>query len=108
MASGIKDKVAIIGMGCTEFGELWDKSSEDLIVEAYKEAAEDAGIEIKDIGAAWYASCFEEVNVGRGGIPLARALKLPNIPVTRVGNFCTTGTEAIRGACYAVASGAVI
>jgi acetyl-CoA C-acetyltransferase len=106
MASGIKDKVAIIGMGCTRFGELWDKSSEDLIVEAYKEAAEDAGIEIKDIDAAWYASCFEEVNVGRGGIPLARALKLPNIPVTRVENFCTSGTEAIRGACYGVASGA--
>lgn len=106
MASGIKNKVAIIGMGCTKFGELWDKSSEDLIVEAYKEAAEDAGIEIKDIDAAWYASCFEEVNVGRGAIPLARALKLPNIPVTRVENFCTSGTEAIRGACYAVASGA--
>ncbi len=101
-----KNKVAIIGMGCTKFGEQWDKSSEDLIVEAYKEAAEDAGIEIKDIDAAWYASCFEEVNVGRGGIPLARALKFPNIPVTRVENFCTSGTEAIRGACYAVASGA--
>ena len=106
MASGIKNKVAIIGMGCTKFGELWDKSSEDLIVEAYKEAAEDAGIEIKDIDAAWYASCAEEINVGRGGIPLARALKLPNIPVTRVENFCTSGTEAIRGASYAVASGA--
>lgn len=106
MASGIKNKVAIIGMGCTKFGELWDKSSEDLIVEAYKEAAEDAGIEIKDVDAAWYGSCFEEVNVGKGGIPLARALKLPNIPVTRVENFCTSGTEAIRGASYAVASGA--
>ncbi len=106
MAEGIKNKVAIIGMGCTQFGELWDKSSEDLIVEAYKEAAEDAGIGIKDIDAAWYASCFEEVNVGRGGIPLARALKLPNLPVTRVENFCTSGTEAIRGAAYAVASGA--
>ncbi len=106
MASGIKNKVAIVGMGCTQFGELWDKSSEDLIVEAYKEAAEDAGIQTNDIDAAWYGSCFEEVNVGRGGIPLARALKLPNVPVTRVENFCTTGTEAIRGACYAVASGA--
>jgi acetyl-CoA C-acetyltransferase len=106
MASGIRDKFAIIGMGCTKFGELWDKSSEDLIVDAYKEAAEDAGIETKDIDAAWYGSSFEEVNVGRGGIPLARALKLPNIAVTRVENFCATGTEAIRGACYAVASGA--
>jgi acetyl-CoA C-acetyltransferase len=106
MASGIKNKVAIIGMGCTRFGELWDKSEEDLIVDAYQEAIEDAGIETKDIGAAWFASCFDEVNVGKGGIPLARALKLPNIPVTRVENFCTSGTEALRGACYAVASGA--
>lgn len=106
MTSGIKNKVAIIGMGCTKFGELWDKSEEDLIVDAYTEAAKDAGIEINDIGAAWFASCFDEVNAGKGGIPLARALSLPNIPVTRVENFCTSGTEALRGACYAVASGA--
>jgi acetyl-CoA C-acetyltransferase len=106
MASGIKNKVAIIGMGCTGFGELWDKSEEDLIVDAFNEAVEDAGVEMKDIEAAWFGSCFEEVNAGKGGIPLARALKLPNIPVTRVENFCTTGTEALRGACYAVASGA--
>ena len=106
MAAGIKDKVAIIGMGCTRFGEFWDKSEQDLIVDAFKEAISDAGIETKDIGAAWFGSCFDEVNVGKGAIPLARALKLPNIPVTRVENFCTTGTEALRGACYAVASGA--
>ncbi|MBC8391219.1 MAG: acetyl-CoA acetyltransferase, partial [Deltaproteobacteria bacterium] len=98
MAIGIKDKVAIIGMGCTKFGEFWDKSEEDLIVDAYKEAIEDAGIETKDIDAAWFGSAFDEVNVGKGGIPLARALKLPNIPVTRVENFCATGTEALRGA----------
>jgi len=98
MATGIKNKVAIIGMGCTRFGELWDKSETDLIVDAYKEAIEDAGIETKDIGAAWFASCFVEGNAGKGGIPLARALKLPNIPVTRVENFCTSGTEALRGA----------
>ena len=106
MAIGIKDKVAIIGMGCTKFGEFWDKSEADLIVDAYKEAIEDAGIETKDIDAAWFGSAFDEVNVGKGGIPLARTLKLPNIPVTRVENFCATGTEALRGACYAVASGA--
>jgi len=106
MATGIKNKVAIIGMGCTRFGELWDKSEEDLMVDAFKEAIEDAGVETKDIGAAWFASCFEEVNAGKGAIPLARALKLPNIPVTRVENFCTSGTEALRGACYAVGSGA--
>jgi len=106
MAEGIKNKVAIIGMGCTKFGELWDKSSESLMVEAFGEALQDAGIEKKDIDAAWFSSCFAENNVGKSAIPLAGALKLPFLPVTRTENFCASGTEAIRAACYAVASGA--
>ena len=106
MAEGIKDKVAIIGMGCTRFGERWDDSSEDLIVEAFKEAIEDAGIEKKEIQAAWFGSCMDEVNVGKSATPLSLALKLSYLPVTRVENFCATGSEALRGAVYAVASGA--
>ena len=106
MAEGIKDKVAIIGMGCTRFGERWDAGAEDLIVEAFKEAIEDAGIEKNEIQAAWFGSCFDEVNVGKSATPLSLTLKLPFIPVTRVENFCATGSEALRGAVYAVASGA--
>ncbi|MGQ9668978.1 MAG: acetyl-CoA acetyltransferase [Desulfosoma sp.] len=106
MATGIKDKVAIIGMGCTRFGERWNDGAEDLMVEAFMEALQDAGIEKKEIDAAWLGTCFDEVNVGKSAIPLAQALKLPSISVTRVENFCATGTEAFRGACYAVASGA--
>jgi acetyl-CoA C-acetyltransferase len=106
MATGIKDKVAIIGMGCTRFGERWDMGAEELMVEAFKECIEDAGIEKKEIGAAWLGTCFESINVGRSALPLSLTLRLPNIPVTRVENFCATGTEAFRGACYAVASGA--
>ena len=107
MAEGIKDKVAIIGMGCTKFGERWNDSAEDLIVEAFTEALADAGLEKKDIQAAWFGSCFDEVNVGKSGTTLSMTLKLPFIPVTRVENFCATGSEALRGAVYAVASGAV-
>jgi len=106
MPEGIRNKVAIIGMGCTRFGELWDKSSESLMVEAFGEAIQDAGIEKKDIDAAWFSSCFAENNVGKSAIPLAGALKLPFLTVTRTENFCASGTEAIRAACYAVASGA--
>jgi acetyl-CoA C-acetyltransferase len=106
MAEGIKDKVAIIGMGCTAFGEHWDKGAEDLIVEAFSEALGDAGIEKKDIQAAWYGSCYEELNVGKSGLALSRTLKLPFIPVTRVENLCASGSEALRGAVYGVASGA--
>jgi acetyl-CoA C-acetyltransferase len=104
--SGIKDKVAIIGMGCTKFGELWDKSAEDLMVEAFKEAIKDAGIETRDIQAAWQGNHYTEVNVGHSALPSSTTLKLPFIPVTHVENFCASGSEAFRGACYAVASGA--
>ena len=106
MASGIKDKVAILGMGCSKFGERWDCDAEDLIVESYSEAIADAGIETSQIDAAWFATAIEEVHVGKSGVPLSVALRLPNIPVTRVENFCASGTEAFRGAVYAVASGA--
>jgi len=106
MAKGIKNEIAIIGMGCTKFGELWDKSEDDLIVDAFLEAVKDAGIDREDIDAAWFGSCFDEVNVGKSGLALSKALKLPFLPVTRVENFCASGTEAFRGACYAVASGA--
>lgn len=106
MAGGIKDKVAIIGMGCTTFGEHWDKGSEDLIVEAFAEAIEDARIEKRDIQAAWLGSCYEEFNVGKSALPLSRILKLPFIPVTRIENLCASGSEALRGAVYGVASGA--
>lgn len=97
----IKDKVAIIGMGCTRFGELWDKNTYDLIIDATYEAFEDAGIEPKDVQAAWIGTVFSGVTA----ITLSLPLKLQYIPVTRVENLCATGTEAIRAATYAVAAG---
>jgi len=106
MAEGIKDKVAIIGMGCTKFGERFDAGPQDLIVEAFKECLEDAGIEKNAIQAAWWGVHMPDISVGRGATVLSMALKLPFIPVTRVENFCATGSEALRGAVYAVASGA--
>jgi acetyl-CoA C-acetyltransferase len=106
MAEGIRDKVVILGMGCTKFGERWESAPEDLAVEAFVECIEDAGIEKKEIQAAWLGSHFDEINVGKGGNFLGAALKLPLVPVTRVENFCASGTEAFRGACYGVASGA--
>lgn len=98
---GIKDKVAIIGMGCTKFGELWDKSVGDLIVDAAYEAFEDAGIEPKQVEAAWIGTVFS----GLSAITLA-PLRLSYVPITRVENMCATGSEALRAAVYAVAAGA--
>jgi acetyl-CoA C-acetyltransferase len=107
MAKGIRDKVAILGMGCSQFGERWDTGTEGLMAEAFDEALLDAGIERNQIEAAWYGSCIDSINVGNSAIPASTALRLDGIPVTRLENMCATGTEALRGAAYAVASGAV-
>ncbi len=106
MASGIRDKVAILGMGCSRFGERWDCGPEDLMLEAFNEALADANVTTAQIEAAWFGVCLEENNVGKTAGPLAVALRLPRIAATRVENACATGTEALRGAAYAVASGA--
>ena len=106
MATGIRDKVAIIGMGCSHFGERWDVGAEELMVESFSECIEDAGIDTGDIEAAWLGTCMDEVNVGKSAVPLSTTLRLPFIPVTRVENYCASGTESFRGAVYAVASGA--
>lgn len=97
----IKDKVAIVGMGCTRFGERWDMGVEDLLVEAAYEAFEDAGIQPKDIQAAWLGTVFSGVTA----ITMS-PLGLQYIPMTRVENMCATGSEAIRAASYAIAAGA--
>lgn len=106
MPRGIKDKVAILGMGCSKFGERWDKDADQLMVEAFDEALTDAGIETSQIDAAWLGVGFDAQNIGPSGIPLSMALRLPNIGVTKVENYCASGTESFRGAVYAVASGA--
>jgi acetyl-CoA C-acetyltransferase len=98
---GIKDRVAIVGMGCVKFGENWGQSLEDMVIDAAYEAYEDAGIDPGIVEAAWWGSVF----AGETGQILASPLKLSYIPVTHVENACATGSEAIRGACYAVAAG---
>src|SRR5216683_2468093 len=101
-SNGIRDRVAIIGMGCTPFGERWDKGADDLLVDATKDALASAGVGLRDIDAFWLGTLFS----GSSGLTLSRPLKIDYKPVTRVENFCATGSEAFRNACYAVASGA--
>ncbi|MEZ5170601.1 MAG: acetyl-CoA acetyltransferase [Acidimicrobiia bacterium] len=99
---GIKDQVAIVGMGCTRFGEAWDKSADDLMIDAADETFESAGITKQDVDAYWLGTAMS----GMSGMTLARPLQVTGKPVTHVENFCATGSEALRNAAYAVASGA--
>jgi acetyl-CoA C-acetyltransferase len=102
-SNGIRDRVAIVGMGCTTFGEHWDRSADDLLVDATEECyASTPSITTDDVDAYWLGT----MSSGQSGLVLSRPLRLDYKPVTRVENFCATGSEAFRNACYAVASGA--
>jgi acetyl-CoA C-acetyltransferase len=101
MAKSLKDKVAIIGMGCTQFGELWDKDVDDLIVDAVYEALADAKVEMKNIQAVWCGTANSGVNASSVSAPL----QLQYVPATRVENACATGIETIRNAAHALVAG---
>ena len=103
MAShGIRDRVAIVGMGCTVFGEHWDKSADDLLVDAVTDALASANVDQAHVDAYWLGT----MGSGISGLTLSRPLRVDYKPVTRVENMCATGSESFRNACYAVASGA--
>jgi acetyl-CoA C-acetyltransferase len=101
-AHGICDRVAIIAMGCTDFGEHWDRSADDLLIDAVNSATSSVGVAPNDIDAFWLGTYTS----GLSGLSLSRPLRLHGKPVSRVENMCATGSEALRNACYAVASGA--
>lgn len=103
MAShGICDRVAIVGMGCTAFGEHWDKGADDMLVESTQEAFKSANVAKAQVDAYWLGT----MGSGVSGLVLSEAIKIDYKPVTRLENMCATGSEAIRNAAYAVASGA--
>jgi len=99
---GITDKVAIVGMACTKFGEHWDLGTDELLLQAAEGAFASAGVGRADVDAYWLGTAQS----GMSGLLLARPLRVRDKPVTRVENFCASGSEALRQAAYAVASGA--
>lgn len=104
---GVSGKVAIIGVGLSKFGENFDKSYGDMVIDACYAAFEDANITKDKIQAAWLGTYMPYAwNIeGVSGTSLAEPLNLFPIPVTRVSNYCCTGMEAVRGAALAVAAG---
>jgi acetyl-CoA C-acetyltransferase len=102
-SNGIAGKVAVVAMGCSSFGERWDASTDDLLLEAYRECLDSApSVDADAVDAYWLGT----LSSGLGGLTLSRAIGSDDKPVTRVENFCATGSEAFRNACYAVAAGA--
>lgn len=105
MPESIKDRVAIVGVGCTKFGENFDQSFEDLVADAACAALADARIDPERVDAAWLGTFSPYGGHGKASVSLADALRLYGKPITRVENYCATGTDAFRNAAMAVASG---
>ncbi|MCB0220906.1 MAG: acetyl-CoA acetyltransferase [Chrysiogenetes bacterium] len=105
MAGSIKDKVAIVGAGCVKFGDNFERSYTDMATEAGLLAMKDAGIESDRIEAAWLGTYLPNNGLGKAGSSISDPLHLYGIPITRVENYCATGTDAFRNAAIAVASG---
>ncbi len=101
MRNEFRNQVAIIGIGCTRFGELYEASAEQLICEAGFDAMADANIEPAQIEAAWVGTVMSQL----AGDALGDPLKLHGIPITRVSMYCASGMDAFRNAALAIASG---
>ncbi len=99
---GIADRVAVIGMSCTPFAEHWDRCIDDLIIDAATAAYASAGVPQSGVDAFWFGTAQSAAS----GLGLSGPLKIHGKPVTRVENYCATGSDALRQAAYAVASGA--
>jgi acetyl-CoA C-acetyltransferase len=107
MTSEIKDRLAIVGAGCTNFDENFEQSYGDLIAAAAFEAFEEAGVGPRDIEAAWLSTAFPDNTVyhGKAGHDLCEPLSLRGIPITRVSNFCGSAGDAVINAAQALLSG---
>jgi len=101
--------VAVIGLGLTKFGELWDKSFRQLIAEAGSKAILDAGIEGKEIDAIYVGSMSSGRFIGQEHIGALVAdisgFSHSHIPATRVEGACASGGLAVRQGYLSIASG---
>ena len=101
--------VAVIGIGLTKFGELWDKSFRQLIAEAGSKAILDAGIGGSEIDAMYVGSMSSGRFVGQEHIGALVAdvsgFSHQHIPSTRVEGACASGGLAVRQGYLSIASG---
>ncbi|MCK4365645.1 MAG: thiolase domain-containing protein [Thermoplasmatales archaeon] len=101
--------VAVIGVGITKFGELWDKSFRQLIAEAGSQAIIDSGISGKEIDALYVGSMSAGRFVGQEHVGAlvadASGFSQMHIPSIRVESACASGGLAVRQGYFSVASG---
>lgn len=100
-------KVAVIGVGMTRFGELWNSSLRNLTIEAGIKALSDAGVPGERVDALYTGCMSGDMFVKQGHIAslIADYGGLLPVPSTRVEAACASGGLALRQGLMAIASG---
>jgi len=100
-------EVAVIGVGLTKFGELWDVSFREIMLEAGIRAIEDAGIDGKQLDAMYVGnmSSGQFIRQEHAASLVADHAGLIPVSSTRVEAACASGGLALRQGIVAVASG---
>lgn len=100
--------VDIIGVGMIRFGKLPDKSIKDLVREAATAAMQDAGVEGKDLDAAYVGCAVPGLMTGQEQIKAQvtlSAMGIDSIPMYNVENACASSSSALHLAWMSVGAG---
>jgi acetyl-CoA acetyltransferase len=104
----MKMNAYVAGVGMTQFGRMMDRGLKVIGGEAIEAALADAGIEKKDVQAAWMSNAAAGVLTGqeciRGQVVL-RGIGMGAIPVVNVENACASASTAFNQACAMVTAG---
>ncbi len=99
-------KISVLGVGCTKFGELWDRDISSLIAQAQFQALEDAQIEPQAIDYIFVGNMLSEQFTGQSHLGAVASQQLGlNIPTMRVENACASGGSALACGIQAILSG---
>jgi benzoylsuccinyl-CoA thiolase BbsB subunit len=94
--------VAVIGVGMTKFGRFPETSFEDLGREAIMNAIKDADIKPKEIEFGYCGNVYGGMCMGQR---LLKEIGIADIEIINVDNACASGSTALRGVWYAIATG---
>lgn len=94
--------VAVIGVGMTKFGRFAEASFEDLGREAITNAIKDADIKPKEIEFGYCGNVYGGMCMGQR---VLKEIGIADIEIINVDNACASGSTALRGVWYAIATG---
>lgn len=104
----MKMNACIAGVGMTRFGKFLDRGLKSIGEEAVTRALDDAGVEARDIQAAWVGNAAAGLVTGqeciRGQVVL-RPAGIGQIPIVNVENACASASTAFNQACAMVSAG---